>query len=780
MQDLNLAALLPPGFLEMCVSRLNDMVLITEAEPQDEPGPRTVFVNEAFVRKTGYSRAEIIGKSPRMLQGPKTSRQELDKVRAALKSFKPVRVEIVNYTKSGEEFWLEMDIAPVANETGRHTHFIAIERDISERKQAEEARQASADRYQALFEKSPIPMWVHDRESWMFLAVNEAAIEKYGYSREEFLSMKVSDIRPPEDIPLLRKAMVLSGEGLNNAGIWRHRTKSGKILMVEIYFHGFVFAGHQARLIMPLDITEKVFLAEQLQQAQKMETIGQLAGGVAHDFNNLLTVINGYTHILLARFADEHKVKPVLGHILRAGERAAELTAQLLAFSRKQALQPKIFNIATALESMRPILERLIREDVEILWNLERAKGAPETASVLREFLPSERNLVSLDPSQFEQVILNLVINARDAMPDGGSVSIETATAYFDESYSRINPDIAAGDYALVRVSDTGQGMSAETIKRIFDPFFTTKEKGLGTGLGLSTVYGIVKQSGGHIDVQSELGVGSRFNVYFPIVQGEPSTREQDKGALGELKGNETILMAEDDAGVRNYAGAILREMGYRLLEASNGNEAIAASEKYAGSIDLLLTDVVMPKLHGHDLAEFLSQHRPGMKVLFMSGYSESATGRRGIPDKDTNFLAKPFSATELLQKVRTVLSTTTRSKTILIVDDEEGIRDLFRDVLEAAGYQIVCCVHGKAALEELAKQPFDLLITDLVMPGVEGIETIKTVRKRFPELKIVATSGYAGGEYLKIARLMGATETLPKPVNPTDLCHKVAVLIGV
>jgi PAS domain S-box-containing protein len=752
---------LPPDLLETCISRLNDIVLITEAEPQDEPGPRILYVNDAFVRKTGYSREEVLGKSPRLLQGPKTSRQELDRVRAALREWKPVRAELINYTKSGAEFWLEMDIVPVAGETGWYTHWIAIERDITERKQAVEALKASAERYQLLFENSPVPMWVCDAETWAFVAVNDAAIQKYEYSREEFLSLTIRDIRPPEDIPALTHTMSGLKAGLDYSGVWRHQTKSGRNLTVEIHTHTFLFDGRPARLVMPLDISERVVLEEQLQQAQKMEIIGRMAGGVAHDFNNLLTVINGYSQILLGNAEIADNVKGVVRNILKAGERAAEFTSRLLAFSRKQVLEPKIINIASSLESMKPMLERLIPEDVEIVWQLADTK-----------------NLVSFDPARFEQVILNLAINGRDAMPGGGSLTIETGTAYLDESYKRFHPDVDLGDYALVRVKDSGYGMSTETMKHIFEPFFTTKAKGSGTGLGLATAYGIVKQSGGHISASSQVGVGSQFAVYLPIADGETSHIEQKEISMDELKGTETILVVEDDADVRQYASAILRQMGYQVFEARSGPEAILESEKHLGSVDLLLTDIVMPRMHGQDLAEFLLEQRSTMRVLFMSGYNDEALAQHGIPDKGKNFLAKPFSSLELLQKVRSVLAPSKRSKTILILDDEEGIRHLFRDALDAAGYATVCCDTGKAAMAELEEHPFDLLITDLVMPDQEGIETIRLVRK-VPQVKILAMSGYGGGEYLHVARLLGAKDTLPKPVDLKTLRDKVAALIG-
>jgi len=748
------------------ISRLNDMVVITEAEPLSGAGPKIVFVNEAFERQTGFSREEAVGRTPRILQGPETSRLELDRIRKALERREPVRAELVNYTKSGKPFWVEMEIVPVADETGVYRHFVAIQRDITERRRADRNLKDTADRYQLLFEGNPLPMWVFDIETFDFLAVNLAATQKYGYSRQEFLAMNIRDIRATDQVPALEEAVRAGGAGPTESGVWKHLAKDGRTIVAEVHTQPIEFAGRAARLVLPIDITDRLKLEEQLLQAQKMETIGRLAGGVAHDFNNLLTVINGYAQMLLNRAPEPglegESRQRILKHILRSGERAAQLTAQLLAFSRQQVLQPKRVAINEVLEGMKTMLLRLIREDIEISWVLGEEIGA-----------------VNLDPLQFEQVVLNLALNARDAMPNGGYVTIETGRAQLDDAYCHLHPDVTPGQYAMISVSDTGHGMEPDIVKRVFEPFFTTKGKGFGTGLGLSTVYGIVKQSGGHINVYSEVGLGTRFKVYFPVVEGEAMHIEVEESVVDDLSGTETILLVEDDTGVREYAAGILRDLGYQVVEASSGPNAIIESEKHSGTIDLLLTDVVMPKLNGRDLAEFICGRRPEIKVLFMSGYTENAIVHHGVLDQGLHFLAKPFSPVELGRKIRAVIATPRRPKRVLILDDEAGVRDFIQDTLGAAGYETLHCENGSEALRHLKLGPVDLLITDLIMPGQEGIETITRVRKEFPHLKILALSGYAAGDYLKLARALGANQTLSKPIDVQVLRDGVKAMIG-
>ncbi|HZV06945.1 MAG TPA: response regulator [Gemmataceae bacterium] len=387
------------------------------------------------------------------------------------------------------------------------------------------------------------------------------------------------------------------------------------------------------------DITEHKNLEEQYRQAQKMEAVGRLAGGICHDFNNLLTIINGYSDMLLNFLRKGDPMQEFAEQIHKAGERASALTRQLLAFSRKMVLQPEVLDLKALMADMGKMLRRLIGEDIDLK-------------------IVSDPNLwrVKADPGQMEQVILNLCVNARDAMPHGGKLIVETHNVELDGSYSALHPDTPAGQYVLLAVSDTGHGMDAATKARIFEPFFTTKEAGKGTGLGLAIVHGIVKQSGGQIQVYSELGVGTTFKIYLPRVQQPAVGRKSHPGVVRLRRGTETVLLVEDDDGVRALTRTILERSGYRVLEARNGGEALLLCEQHQGPIHLLVSDVIMPQMSGGQLAERLASLLPTMKVLFMSGYTDDAILHHGSLEAEAPFLHKPFSPEALAQKVREVL----------------------------------------------------------------------------------------------------------------------------
>lgn len=378
---------------------------------------------------------------------------------------------------------------------------------------------------------------------------------------------------------------------------------------------------------------------DQLFQAQKIEAIGQLAGGVAHDFNNLLTVINGYTEVMLEKMEANHPHRKYLEAVRKAGEHAASLTRQLLAFSRRQVLIPQVLNLNSITSGLHPMLRRLIGEDIELFTLPAKDLGS-----------------VKVDPGQIEQIILNLVVNARDAMPNGGKLTIETANVELDETYLRNHATVKPGPHVMVAVSDTGNGMDEETQKHIFDPFFTTKGPGKGTGLGLSTVYGIVKQSGGSIWVYSEPGRGAAFKIYLPRVDEAPTAVESRESDANVSNASETILVVEDDASVRMLIRQTLEMKGYCVLEAENGVAGLWASEQHQGVIHLLVTDVVMPEIGGRVMAEQLTALRPDMKVLYISGYTDDAVVRHGVLDSNMTFLQKPFTPEVLTRKVREVL----------------------------------------------------------------------------------------------------------------------------
>jgi len=385
------------------------------------------------------------------------------------------------------------------------------------------------------------------------------------------------------------------------------------------------------------DVSDRHRLQEQLRQTQKLEAIGQLAGGIAHDFNNLLTVILAYSRMAVEDLDPSNPLRDNLEEVVRAGERASDLTRQLLAFSRKQMLEPRVVNLYEVVAGLERMLARLIGDSYSLA------------------LLPGRSGRILADPGQVEQVVINLCVNARDAMSEGGSITLEVSNQELDDEYAATHENVAPGPYVMLAVSDTGHGMDAATQARIFEPFFTTKEQGKGTGLGLATVWGIVMQSGGHLWCYSEVGVGTTFRVYFPRVD-QPASQKIPLPSPDTLRGTETILVVEDDDQVRLATTSILRTYGYQVLEAQNGGEAFLVSEKYAGPIHLLLTDVVMPRMSGRKLAERVAPMRPEMRVLYVSGYTEDAIVRHGVLEPGIEFLAKPLRPDALLRKIRTIL----------------------------------------------------------------------------------------------------------------------------
>ncbi|HEV8398844.1 MAG TPA: PAS domain S-box protein [Gemmatimonadales bacterium] len=508
-----------------------------------------------------------------------------------------------------------------------------------ERQRAADALRRSEERHRLLFDAGPHPMWVYDFETLRFLTVNDAAVRDYGYTREEFLTMTIADIRPPEEVPaLLQHVATLRGGAALRPGLWRHRKKDGAIIDVEVVPYTLTLDGRPAALVLAQDVTERNQLQHQLSQSQKMEAVGRLAGGIAHDFNNLLTAIFGYADLLAEDLPPGSPGQVDVKEIRNAATRASALTRQLLAFSRQQVLQPAVLNVIDVVGDLENMLQRVLGEDVE-----------------LEAHLAADLGNIRVDQGQLEQVILNLAINARDAMPTGGKLTIETANVVLDEHYAQTHRPVVPGRYVMIAVSDTGMGMDAATQARIFEPFFTTKARGKGTGLGLATAYGIVKQSGGYIWVYSEVGRGATFKIYLPRVD-EPTEAVAAPPELGSVSGTETVLLAEDDALLLPLARDVLKRLGYTVLEARTPADAVAVAQAYSGVIHVLVSDVVMPGESGLQLAHRLLEVRPNLRVLYMSGYSDEAVVRHGLLDPGTTFLQKPFTPAALARKVREVL----------------------------------------------------------------------------------------------------------------------------
>jgi two-component system, cell cycle sensor histidine kinase and response regulator CckA len=508
-----------------------------------------------------------------------------------------------------------------------------------ERRRSEVALRKNEEMFRLLFNNNPLPTFVIDRETLRFLEVNVAAVRQYGYSLDEFKELTALEIRPEEDraryLEHLRQTL---GDGPHSSHS-QHRKKDGKIFQTESISHELDYSGRRVRLVVAQDISERHLLEQQLRQSQKMEAVGRLAGGVAHDFNNLLMVIKGHTELLLNALPPSEQYSRKVEQIDRAADRATALTRQLLAFSRLQVLQPHVMNLNDVVDDMGRLLPRMIGEDIELVIRTAEDLGA-----------------IRADASQMEQVIMNLAVNARDAMPDGGKLLIETSNAELDGAYNARHPIVQQGQYILLAVSDTGTGMSAETQAHIFEPFFTTKAQGKGTGLGLATVYGVVKQSGGFIWVYSELGKGTSFKIYLPGVD-QPVERMRPLPSVSEApRGTATILLAEDEQDVREVAREFLESGGYVVIEAHDGAQALGLVRQHEGAINLLVTDMVMPGMTGLELAARLKKERPGLRILYMSGYSERAAAESLHPDPAMRLLTKPFSRWALLRAVHDLL----------------------------------------------------------------------------------------------------------------------------
>ena len=662
--------------------------------------------------------------------------------------------------------------APAAGDARAGEYAISTpEAEHSEVARLEAALREAEARARLLFDSHPIPLWVYDRETLRFLAVNDTAVERYGYTRDELLAMTIADIRPPEDVPRLMDSVARAPEGPEHAGLWRHLRKDGSVVEVEITSHTLAYQGRPAKLVMAMDVaerarlererrrsqaelaqseaslrtivdnavfgmyrstadgrftmvnrtlvemlgyasveelleanisrdiyreprvrdrliadagpidlhdveevewkrkdgspiavrlsghtvrdergdvvayemivedaTERLVLEEQLRQAQKMEAVGLLAGGLAHDFNNLLSTVLATSEMLRADRAGDAALDEELRHIVEASQRGAEMIRQLLVFSRQQRLELQTVELSTLAADGALMLRRLVPESIEIRLALD---SGPTT--------------VRADPGAVQQIVMNLVTNARDAMPQGGVVLVQTFRQVLDAPYTAARGDSAPGDYVVLAVSDTGVGMDADTLRRVFEPFFTTKPVGLGTGLGLSTVYGLAKQHRGFATVYSEPGRGTSVKVYFPTAAADRRDASAVVGAPAR-GGSETILLAEDEDALRHATRRVLEKHGYRVLAARDGVEALDVYTAHAAEIDLVLTDVVMPRLGGPQLVERLRAQGCAVPVLFTSGYTARDIAQ-GVPDTmDAPLLLKPWTIADLTGRVRAVL----------------------------------------------------------------------------------------------------------------------------
>jgi len=497
----------------------------------------------------------------------------------------------------------------------------------------------------ALLESASQAIMSVDRNGRIVLA-NPKTEEMFGYSRQELLGARIEILLPESkrrahgrdrEEFFTRPRVRPMGIGMDLSG----RRKNGTEFPVEISLSYVETTEGLFAIAFVNDISQRKQLEDRLLQAQKMEAVGRLAGGVAHDFNNMLTVIAGYNRMILDDLSPLDPLRGCAEEVLKAADRAAALTRQLLAFSRRQVMQPCVMNVNATVVHTEKMLRRLIGEDVELVLSL-----------------PPDIGNIKADPNHIEQAIVNLALNARDAMPKGGRITVETANVHLDENYARTHMGVKPGDFVMVAVSDTGHGMDAETRRRLFEPFFTTKEKGKGTGLGLASVYGVVKQLGGDIWVYSEPGQGTTFKLYFPRIAETASLPAVSPAESDRAPSTETILVVEDEEAVRDLTVKILRKLGHTVLAAAGGAEAIEIAKSYSGPIALLLTDVVMPNMSGRQVADHLLKLRPDLKVLYLSGYTDNTVIHHGVLDHGVEFLPKPFSREALARKIRDVLGT--------------------------------------------------------------------------------------------------------------------------
>ena len=636
--------------LGSAVEQCKEAVLITDAE-LDLPGPRILFVNPAFTKMTGYTAEEVIGKTPRMLQGPRTDKTVLRRLRQNLERGETFEGEAINYHKGGEPFNLEWQIAPILNRDGKTTHYVAVERDITERKKLEAAR----DRLIAILESTTNLVSISD-PAGNLLYLNRSGRVLLGVGLEEDITKScIADFLPdPANHPNLTQGIPAAIRDGTWSGECVLSSRLGKAIPVSqvILAHKTSEGVLEFLSTIVRDVTEGKRVEARLFQSQKMETVGKLAGGIAHEFNSILTAIIGQSELLLNGLGEGDPLCRNATEIRIAADRAAALTRQLLAYGRKQFLQPEKLDLNGIIKGMERIFHHLMGGEVN-------------TQTVLAPDL----HAVTADAGQIEQVIMNLAINARDAMPNGGKLTIETANVSFDKDIAARYPEFTPGDYVMLAVTDTGTGMSAEVKARVFEPFFSTKGVGKGTGLGLSTCYGIIKQSGGHITVYSEPSRGSIFRIYLPQVEQRPKAARERSRPPELPRGTETILLVEDDSSLREMATTLLRQLGYTVLAAADGIEALnLKQQRDIGHIDLLFTDVVMPHMSGKELCERVQASFPHTKILFTSAYSETAIVHQDVLNKGVALLQKPFTPSALAHKLREVLDQPKALKTSHVI----------------------------------------------------------------------------------------------------------------
>jgi PAS domain S-box-containing protein len=631
--------------LESAVVHARDAVIILEAAPNDGPGRSVLYVNEAFTHMTGYAPAEVVGRSLHLLRGPKTNPDTLDRLRDALAAGAPLQVELLNYRKGGSELWVELSLVPVLGAAGRCSHWVMIQRDITDRRRAAEALQRSEGRLRAIYQNTSAGIAVYAADG-RIIEANPALAKMLGYPVKELLGQTLDAITHPDDFDtnsgLIRE--VLQEERTGYAIQKRFLRRDGEPVWVELYSQTLrdETGAAVSAVAVVVDVTERRRLEEQLRQAQKMEMVGQMAGGIAHDFNNLLTGVIG--NLALLSLPPDAANAELLAAAERAAHRAAELTRKLLGLARKNQLLVAPVRVAEFASEVVSILRRTVDPRIEVVTELAVADP------------------VAVDATLLNQALLNLCLNARDAMPHGGRLSIRAAAVWFTPEEVADHPEARPGGFVRLAVEDTGCGMSPETRARVFEPFFTTKPIGQGTGLGLPMVHGIVKQHGGWIVCDSELGRGTRFDLYLPraaVASGVPRPSVCDTPPAIDVAtpvptSGRTVLLVDDEDMIRTLGRSVLEAAGYEVLEAEDGADAVDLFRREHGRIDLVILDLTMPRLSGRDAFRSMTAIVPDARVLFSSGYSaddlSDVTGAVGL-------LAKPYRPQELVTAVHRALT---------------------------------------------------------------------------------------------------------------------------
>ncbi|TVQ90732.1 MAG: PAS domain S-box protein [Deltaproteobacteria bacterium] len=629
--------------LEAAVARVNDILILTEVGPAPSAeGPRIVYVNDAFVDQLGYRRDEVLGQSVEILRDPNTPEHGLGPTLRSPPSVSE-RTQVLHHRRDQRELWLELDVVPLLGDEGRPTHHVAVARDITDRKLAEERVRIANARFDtiALITEDVVWDWDLERDAFWW---SDGLYKHFGYDPQTFgTSFEAWEERiVPEDRARAAAGIKAAIEG--HASSWTEEYRffhaDGRVRIV--IDRGSIHRDERGRAVRmvgsTIDVTEQRAMQAQLRQAEKMQAIGQLTGGVAHDFNNLLTVILGNIELLSERTTQQHELHRLANEAMAAAERGAALTSRLLAFARRQPLEPKAIDVNQLLRRSDHMFRRTLPEDIEI-----------ETVAAAGLWL------ADVDPGQLENALLNLALNARDAMPRGGRLTFETANVRIDEDYAANHDEVSPGPYVLVSVSDTGHGMSPETVQRAFEPFYTTKGSGRGSGMGLSMVFGFIKQSGGHVKIYSEPGEGTSVKLYLPRSHAQKPS-PADTPSYDIRGGHEHILVVEDDRHVRDHLERQLRSLGYRVSTAASGREALDLLQANP-TVELLFTDVVMPGgMSGPQLAARVRERSPDIGILYTSGYTENAIVHQGRLDEGVHLLTKPYNRQALARKVRKAL----------------------------------------------------------------------------------------------------------------------------